>query len=91
MSGRLYTVEFEAQTVATASGDVDLFELDAAAEKPIELVGLFIKTTSELQDAQAEWLRLRVIRGHTVGQRVKKNAAAQTRPRKSACVTARPC
>jgi hypothetical protein len=35
MAPRPYTVEFEAQTVATASGDVDLFEFDAAAEKPI--------------------------------------------------------
>jgi hypothetical protein len=64
---RLYTVEFEAQTVATASGDVDLFEFDAAAEKPIELFGLFLAVTSEVTTnvGEDEFVRLRIIRGHT--------------------------
>lgn len=64
---RIYTVEFEAQTVANASGDVDLFEFDAAAEKPIELFGLFLAVTSEVATnvGEDEFLRLRVIRGHT--------------------------
>jgi chitodextrinase len=67
MAPRPYSVEFEAQTVATASGDVDLFEFDAAAEKPIELVGLFLAVTSEVTTnvGEDEFLRLRVIRGHT--------------------------
>lgn len=60
-----YTVEFENVTIAAASGDVDIFSLDAATDKPIAITGLVIKTTSELQEAQEEWLRLRVIRGHT--------------------------
>lgn len=64
-TGREYTAEFEAQTVAAASGDVDLFEFTCADDKPIELYGLHIVTTSELAEAQEEWLRLRVIRGHT--------------------------
>jgi hypothetical protein len=63
--GRLYTVTFEGQTVTNAGGDNDLFELDAAAEKPIELVGLELYVTSELGDAAEEWLRLKIIRGHT--------------------------
>jgi hypothetical protein len=62
---RTYTVEVENQTIATADGDVDLLELDAAAEKPIELFGIGIYPTSEVQEAQEEWLRLRIIRGHT--------------------------
>jgi hypothetical protein len=64
---RRYTVEFEAQTLAAASGDVDLFELDAAAEKPIELYGLFLAVTSEVATnvGEDEFARLRVIRGHT--------------------------
>jgi hypothetical protein len=61
---RAYSVEFEAQTVATASGDYDLFEFTPADDKPIELVGLVLAVTSELGDAAEEWLRLRVIRGH---------------------------
>lgn len=61
---RLYTCEFEAQTVATASGDYELFEFDPADDKPIELYGLRLMVTSELGDAAEEMLRLRVIRGH---------------------------
>lgn len=61
---RIYTVEFEAQTIATASGDYDLFELDAATDKPIELVEIVLGQTTELAEAQEEQLRLRVIRGH---------------------------
>lgn len=64
---RVYSVEFEAQTLAAASGDVDLFELDPAAEKPIEIVGLFLAVTSEVATnvGEDEFARLRIIRGHT--------------------------
>lgn len=61
----MYTVEFENVTITNAGGDADIFELDAAADKPIELVGLKLMVTSELQEAQEEWLRFRTIRGHT--------------------------
>jgi len=62
---RCYTVEFENVSITTANGDHELFELDAAAEEPIELIGLEVYTLSELAEAQEEWLRLRIIRGHT--------------------------
>jgi hypothetical protein len=62
---RVYTVEFEAQTIAAASGDYDLFSLDAATDKPIELVEIILGQSSELAEAQEEQLRIRVIRGHT--------------------------
>lgn len=62
---RVYTVEFEAQTIANASGDYDLFEFDAASDLPIELVALSLGQSSELGDAAEEQLRLRIIRGHT--------------------------
>ena len=62
---RIYTVEAENQTITTTDGDVDLVELDAATDKPIELFGIQLYTTSEVQEAQEEWARLRVIRGHT--------------------------
>jgi hypothetical protein len=42
-----------------------LFELDPAAEKPIQVYGLFIKTSSEVAEAQEEWLRIEVVTGHT--------------------------
>ncbi len=62
---RVYTVEFEAQTIAAASGDYDLFEIAPASNKPIELVAFELGQTSELGDAAEEQLRLRIIRGHT--------------------------
>jgi len=62
---RIYTVEAENVTVTNAGGDADLVELDAATDKPCELFGIKLYSTSELQEAQEEWLRLRVIRGHT--------------------------
>ncbi len=63
--GSIYTVEFEAAAIAALSGDYDLFEFTPADDRPIELVGLHLYVTSELGDAQDEWLRLRIIRGHT--------------------------
>jgi hypothetical protein len=75
---RVYTVEFENVTIAAASGDSDIFSLDPATDKPTAIKSIVIKTTSELQEAQEEWLRLRVIRGHTtVGS---GGAAATARP-----------
>jgi hypothetical protein len=62
---RIYTVSVENVTVTNAGGDADLVELDAATDKPIELFGIQLFATSELAEAQEEWLRLKVIRGHT--------------------------
>lgn len=61
---RVYTVEAENQAIAIADGDLDLVELDAAAGKPIELFGIGIYVLTEVQEAQEEWLRCRIIRGH---------------------------
>lgn len=62
MSARIYTVSFE-NVAVTASQD--FFELDAAAEKPIEVLGWDISQFSDLGDAAEEILRLKWIRGHT--------------------------
>lgn len=59
---RVYTVEFESDAATTAD---DLFELDAAAEHPIELFGIFITQSTEFADAAEEMIRYRIIRGHT--------------------------
>jgi hypothetical protein len=64
---RVYSVEFQAQTITATNDDHDLFEFDAAAEKPIELVGFEIGNASntDVGDAQEEMIQVRVIRGHT--------------------------
>lgn len=65
--GRVYTVVFAPTTVATSSGDVDLFEISPADDKPVRIVGLELAVTSELGDAAEEVLDLRIIRGHSTG------------------------
>lgn len=51
-----YTVVFDQQTIAAASGDYDLFELVPADDRPIELVALILGQKSEVGDAQDEML-----------------------------------
>jgi hypothetical protein len=62
---RMYTVIAENQAIAIADGDIDLVELDPATDKPIELVGFKLTPLTEVQEAQEEWLRVMIIRGHT--------------------------
>ena len=61
---RIYTTEFENQAVTAA---VDFFIFDAAAERPIELIGLFISQHTEVATnvGRDEFMRMRIIRGHT--------------------------
>lgn len=65
MSRGVYTVSFDQQTIAAASGDYDFFELDAAAEKPVEIVALDIANKSEVGDAQEEMVAYSIVRGNT--------------------------
>lgn len=60
----IYTVSFDQQAFTTANGDYDFFELDAAAEKPIEIVAIFIGNKSEIGDAQEEMVAWSVVRGN---------------------------
>jgi len=61
---RIYTCEFENIAVTTA---VDMFIFDPAAERPIELIGLFISQHTEVTTnvGRDEFMRMRIIRGHT--------------------------
>ncbi len=61
----VYTVSFDQQTVAAASGDYDLFELDPAAEKPVEIVAIRIDNKSEVGDAAEEMVAWSIVRGNT--------------------------
>ena len=65
MSGRVYTVTIDAGALAAASGDIDLLEITPADDKPVELCGVLIEPYTEVGDAQEEFLRMAVIRGHT--------------------------
>lgn len=65
MSRGVYTVTFDQQTIAAASGDYDLFELVPADDKPIEIVAISLGNKSEVGDAQDEMLAISVVRGNT--------------------------
>jgi hypothetical protein len=64
MTGRIYTVNFAAVSLAAAQ---DLFEITPADDKPIEIVGLFLSQTgvADVGDAAEEMLRVQIIRGYT--------------------------
>ncbi|MEQ1675071.1 MAG: hypothetical protein ABL876_00140 [Chitinophagaceae bacterium] len=59
---RLYTVSFTEVAVTAAQ---DLFEITPADDKPIAIHGLFFTQSTEIGDAQEEFIRFQVIRGHT--------------------------
>lgn len=61
---RVYTVSFDQQSFTNALGDYDFFELDPAAEKPIEIMAIFIGNKSEVGDAQEEMVAWSIVRGH---------------------------
>ena len=61
----IYTVSFDQQAFTTALGDYDFFELDAAGEKPIEIVAIFIGNKTEVGDAQEEMVAWSIVRGNT--------------------------
>lgn len=54
MARGLYTVAFTEQSITNANGDYDLWEIDPAADKPVEIAGIFINNKSEVGDVQEE-------------------------------------
>lgn len=74
--GLLYTATFDA-TITAAGGDTTLWEIDPAADKPVEICGMEFVVTSEVQEAQEEFLRLRVIR-YVGGTFTSSNGTAVT-------------
>lgn len=61
----VYTIVFSEQTVASASGDYDLFEIVPADDRPVELVALTLGNKSEVGDAQDEMLSINVVTDYT--------------------------
>lgn len=65
MARGVYTVTFSEQTIAAASGDVDLWEIVPADDKPVEIVAASLGNKSEIGDAQDEMLSINIVRGNT--------------------------
>jgi hypothetical protein len=57
-----YSVRFAKTTLTAANGDYDLFELNPAADEPIELYGLWIGNKTEVGDTQEEMVRYQILR-----------------------------
>ena len=62
MNGRIYSISFDNIAVSTTQ---DLFEIATPATTGAALLGLFIGQSSDYGEAQAEGLRVLVIRGAT--------------------------
>jgi len=62
MARGVYTISFNEQTIAAASGDYDLFEISVADDKPVEIIALSLGNKSEIGDAQDEMLAYSVLR-----------------------------
>lgn len=63
--GRRYSITFENATAATASGDIDLFSILPAANRPVQIISIKLDQLQEKGDAQEGYGRLKIIRGHT--------------------------
>lgn len=57
----VYNCPFEFTTTTS----VDVVELQPADDKPIVIMSIFLKATSELQEAQEEWVEVEIQRGGT--------------------------
>jgi hypothetical protein len=53
----IYTVSFQNITANNADGNHDWFEIDPAADKPVEVLAIFLGNSSDFGDAQEEILR----------------------------------
>lgn len=58
----IYTVEFTNKAATAAMADFDFFEIDPAADKPVEIVALFIGQETAEGDANADFVRLAILR-----------------------------
>lgn len=62
MSGRIFGIPISAVAVTAA---VDLWELTAADDRSLEIMGIELGQTSDSGDAQDEQLRVSIVRGNT--------------------------
>lgn len=63
--GQLFSVSFASTSVANASGDFDLWEFDAAADHPIEILSIELGLTSSGDWTEEEQLDISIVRGNT--------------------------
>lgn len=62
MARGVYTVEFNNKAATAAMADFDFFEVDPAADKKVEIVGLFIGQETAEGDTNEDFVRLAILR-----------------------------
>jgi len=62
----IYAVAFTGYSINNADGIQDLFEIQPAADRPIELVGFKFSQRTDFGDSEEEGLPVNVIRGNLV-------------------------
>ena len=62
MARGVYTVEFTNKAATAAMADFDFFEIDTAADKPVEIVGLVIGQETAEGDTNEDFVRLAILR-----------------------------
>lgn len=58
----LYTIEFTNKAATAAMADFDFFEIDPAADKPVEIVAIFIGQETNEGDANEDFARWAILR-----------------------------
>lgn len=74
-----YTVEFTNKAATAAMADFDFFEIDPAADKPVEIVGLVLGQETAESDANEDFVRLAILR--FTGGTFTSGGEASTTPR----------
>jgi hypothetical protein len=62
MARGVYSVEFTNKAATAAMADFDFFEIDPAADKPVEIVGIFIGQETQEGDTNEDYVRLAILR-----------------------------
>lgn len=65
LSGQMFTLTFQDETILNADGDIDVWEVIPATDRPIWIAGFVLSQNEELGDAAEEQLRWSIIRGFT--------------------------
>lgn len=62
MARGVYSVEFTNKAATAAMADFDFFEVDPAADKPVEIVAIFIGQETQEGDTNEDYVRLAILR-----------------------------
>lgn len=66
--GQMYSMEFHDVAVTAAGTDQEMFSILPSTQDPVLIHSIYVDVSSEIGDAEEEFLRWKIVRGHlTVG------------------------